>query len=367
MKILLASRGDITNPLNWSGTPYNLKNHFANIPGLHIDCLNWQTYRMILRIYHVIFSKLIFIYGSAKDPFLKPFCARTIKSRILQLKCKPDFVMFISDYIIPSSIAYKTKFAAYVDSFHEVEMQHYAGNRRGIGIWKRHYGLNNMESLQRMALIFTQNEWTRQCMMSAYGIDENKIHNVGFGVNVNPFLEEKNYQNNLLLIVLRKGTEKYKGLLLLLKAFRLLKKLRPDLHLAVVGTELDDRIDGVTYYFNQPRSVTLDLFRKATLYVMPALHEPNGITYLEALANKTPIVGLKRFALPEFTNNGEWGFMVEHEDANQLANVLNYALDNKELLRIMGLKGQDFVLKRYSWHKVVCDMAAIMRNYLLQK
>ena len=68
-------------------------------------------------------------------------------------------------------------------------------------------------------------------------------------------------------------------------------------------------MDGVTYYYNEPRSKTVELLQKATLYVMPAIREPNGITYLEALANKTPIIGLNRFAFPEFCGYGEYGFI----------------------------------------------------------
>jgi len=211
-----------------------------------------------------------------------------------------------------------------------------------------------------MSVIFTQNEWTRQCLLSEYGILPDKVHNVGFGVNAEPYLGEKNYEDDLLLIVLRKGTEKYKGLLLLLEAFNILKSKRPNVKLAVVGTELEDRPEDVTYYFNQPRSVTVDLFRKATLYVMPALHEPNGITYLEALANKAPIVGLNRFAVPEFSNNGQWGFMAQNEDPEELAVVLEEALDDKERLRRMGEEGQAFVIGRYRWELVAQKMANLM-------
>lgn len=43
---------------------------------------------------------------------------------------------------------------------------------------------------------------------------------------------------------------------------------------------------------------------------MPSRNEPNGITYLEALANKTPFVALNRYAAPEFAGYGEWSFCV---------------------------------------------------------
>jgi len=367
VNLLLASRGDIDNPLNWSGTPYNLHRHFANVQGIDVTSLNWQIDKSVLRFYHVVLGRLMFIYGTARDPFLSAFCERRIEREISRLKLMPDFVLFISDYSLPQNIAGKTCYAAYFDSFLGLHMRYFDSDRLGMDFFRKHYEAKNKEALDRMTLIFTQNEWTRQCLLHEYRLLPEKVHNVGFGINANPFTGEKDYDDELLLIVLRKGTEKYKGLLLLLDAFKILRQRRHNAKLAVVGTQLDDRPDGVTYYFKQPRSVTLELFRRASLYVMPALSEPNGITYLEALANKTPIVGLNRFAVPEFSGYGKWGFMIDHEDHEELAEVLDMALSNKLLLKEMGVMGQSFVMDRYRWDMVTNKMLDQMNKKLDQK
>jgi glycosyltransferase involved in cell wall biosynthesis len=182
-----------------------------------------------------------------------------------------------------------------------------------------------------------------------------KIANVGFGINAQFYEEEKDYNNHLMLIVLRKGTEYVKGLYLLLDAFEKLKKRIPDAQLAVVGTECR-AINGVQYYYNQPREKTLGLFRECTLYVMPNILEPNGITYLEALANKAPIVGLDRFSVPEFSGYGKWGFYIKDEDPDQLADLLEEALSNPKRLEVMGLQGQKFVHERYTWDQTASEI-----------
>jgi len=367
MRLLLASRGDINNPRNWSGTPKNLLDQFRDTRGVCVESMNWQVNRNILRIYHRLIGKFCFVYGTARDPVLSPFCERRIAQRISKLESLPDFLLFISDYSIPDAIFGKTHYAAYFDSFLDLQIQYFDDRRRGLRYWRNHYDAKNRECLERMTVVFTQNEWTRQCLLDEYVVVPQKVHNVGFGINTEPYLGEKDYENDLLLIVLRKGTEKYKGLLLLLEAFKILKQRRFSAKLAVVGTELADRPEGVTYYFDQPRSVTVDLFHQATLYVMPAIHEPNGITYLEALANKTPIVGLNRFAVPEFCNYGQWGFMVENEDPEELAVVLEQALDDKERLRRMGEEGQAFVVNRYRWEIVAWKMLEAMREHLVSR
>ena len=163
-----------------------------------------------------------------------------------------------------------------------------------------------------------------------------------------------------MLIVLRKGKEKVKGLLLLLDAFKILKKDLCDVTLHVVGTELSP-IDGVLYYLNPSQSEKEYLYRHSSLYVMPAIREPNGITYLEALAHKTPIVGLNRFAIPEFTNDGEYGIVVSNSDPYQLAIDLKIAMKNPNKLEQMGLLGQKYVEQNYSWDMTIAKIFKIVR------
>ena len=86
---------------------------------------------------------------------------------------------------------------------------------------------------------------------------------------------------------------------------------------------------------------------------MPAVREPNGITYLEALASKTPIIGLNRFAFPEFSGDGQFGFIVPEYNSELLANTIINALSNPSLLNKMGLEGQAFVKGKYDWDIVV--------------
>lgn len=178
------------------------------------------------------------------------------------------------------------------------------------------------------------------------------------GVNLEPYYGEKNYDDNLLLIVLRKGTEYYKGLLLLIDAFDIVKEKVSNAKLAIVGTDEVRSQEGVTYYHNKSRETTVELFKRCTLYTMPALAEPNGTTYVEALANKAPIVGLNKFSAPEFSRYGKYGFMASEATPQSVADVIIEALSDKERLKRMGEEGQQFVMKTFTW-EVVCQKCLI--------
>ena len=89
---------------------------------------------------------------------------------------------------------------------------------------------------------------------------------------------------------------------------------------------------------------------------MPAVREPNGITYLEALASKTPVIGLDRFAYPEFSGYGKYGFIVSDYNSECLAETIFKALSKPDLLMQMGKEGQSFVRSKYDWDIVVAKM-----------
>ena len=117
--------------------------------------------------------------------------------------------------------------------------------------------------------------------------------------------------------------------------------------LAIVGTDEVRSQEGVTYYHNKSRETTVELFKRCTLYTMPALAEPNGTTYVEALANKAPIA-------PEFSGYGKYGFMASEATPQSVADVIIEALSDKERLKRMGEEGQQFVMKTFTW-EVVCQ------------
>lgn len=357
--IWFVSGFDLNNKKSWSGTCHvitsALKEKFSTA---EISFVSFPRLPFFLQAVKKIYKYLFFIpmWSNCRDLFSFP-----VRTKFLEKKLSeniPDTIFFFADdFCVTDRMPKTVTCIAYLDAVIQ-EILPYYQNCNKIG--RTFFDRKTQEMLNRMNIIFTLNEWTRKELIENYHLNKERIYNVGFGINVQPYHEEKNYKEELLLIVLKKGKEKHKGLHLLLEAFRLLRSKNPHVRLAVVGTELKPEIPGVEYYYNYPREKTVELFKASTLYVMPALAEPNGITYLEALANKTPIVGINRFAFPEFSGYGEWGWGIEREDPVELADVLHSALQDKERLQQMGIKGQEFVMKRYKWDIVTQEMYDIM-------
>lgn len=361
MDILLSAFGDPNNPKVWSKTPFAMKEVLEKEN--RVKTLDISQFRSF---WFKVIHKILWHIGIAEAyltrvPLLYPIYATKIEKAISKSNC--DVVIFAAEDCLRNKFNGKIRCYQYQDS-HSRAIYRYNDSISFIRKWTLPlYERNDKKSLSRMSLIFTFSDWVRDCLINDYHLSPDKIKKVGFGVNLEPLMEEKDYSQNRLLIVLRKGAEKRKGLLLLLDAFKIVKQKVPDATLDVVGTE-GEMIPGVTYYYNKSREVTVDLFKKCTLYTMPALYEPNGIAYLEGLANKAPIVGLNRFAVPEFSGNGKWGFIVDEATPEAVAHTIIDALSDKERLKKMGELGQDFVIKHYTWEKAVNKMLNYIKEDL---
>lgn len=362
MKFLLLSPGQCDSPVTWSGTSKNILEGFYRIVGKDkVAYINMYSFiPRVLKAFVILYSKVFFVGGNkTRNRFVFPLFAKKCRKFICKENPK-GWNLFIADHaasLLPDSVLS----AVYIDSDYLV----WAPNVDGIckDSYLRYFEKKTGASFRKMNLIFTMNEWTRDYTIKHYGLPESKVFNVGFGINVKLYYGNKNYSEKRMLIVLRKGREKMKGLVLLLNALKIARQTYPDLSLDVVGTDYGNGEENVRCWYNFPRSKTTELFQKASLYVMPSQGEPNGITYLEALANKAPIVGLKGFAVPEFSGYGKYGFVIDEVSPDAVARTIVEAFSDVERLKKMGEDGQAFVADRFSWDNVTNQMYNIMINH----
>ena len=95
---------------------------------------------------------------------------------------------------------------------------------------------------------------------------------------------------------------------------------------------------------------------------MPSINEPWGLVYLEALACKMPIIGLNRNSFPEISADGKYGFMIDEPDSDRLSEILIDAFSDTQRLEEMGIQGQDYCLKNFSWNNTVTKIVETIRN-----
>jgi glycosyltransferase involved in cell wall biosynthesis len=213
---------------------------------------------------------------------------------------------------------------------------------------------------------FTVSDSARADLLDHYGMPADRVTTVRTGMGrVEPSVGDRDYSAGEVLFVAKERLAD-KGAWLLLDAFAAARRRRPDIRLTIVGSDaLASRLRGtpnveVTGFVSDADLQAV--FDRSTLFAMPALNEPWGLVYLEALACRIPVLGLRRHAFPEIAAEGRFGFIVEEPTAEAVADALIEALADPARLRTMGEAGQEHCLRTYSWDHVAREIVSVLER-----
>ena len=355
MKILLVHPENPSEELTWSRTPYFLIKAFNNKsitiipfatgPINKINRFFFKTIQLITRLdYHYSIS-------------FRLFSAKKLKFAIQ--KYRPDVVLHMGT---SSAITYLNSDIPnylYADNTWHLSTKYcleFMNPQPSIG------RINKIDKFQehdfnKFTGIFAISNFAKTDIINHYKISENRVHYAGGGIgNVNPNFGEKDYSKKQLLFIARHSF-KSKGGELMLAAARILQKKMPELKIIISGgvkiTSNYADIKNLEIKGVISRNELQTLFETSTLLVMPSLFEPFGLVYLEAMINKTPIIGLNRGALPDITVGGKYGFIAEEPSPEAISDQIFKALSNVQALEIIAIEGQNYILENFTWEKVV--------------
>jgi alpha-maltose-1-phosphate synthase len=211
-----------------------------------------------------------------------------------------------------------------------------------------------------MDLIFTMSEWARQSFIEEYEQDAAKVVVASSGPNLDPVPEppgEREFDVPRFLFVGKSFNRK--GGSLLLEAFERVRHVRPKAELWIVGPSRLPRMPpGVRSFGFIGRqtpegAARIDrIYRDATAFVLPTRYEGFGIPILEAMGYQLPCIGTRCCAIPEMIEDGESGFLVARDDADQLAERMISLADDPERSMRMGEAGRRRLLARFTWDRV---------------
>ena len=103
------------------------------------------------------------------------------------------------------------------------------------------------------------------------------------------------------------------------------------------------------------------LYRLATVFAYPSLHEGFGIPPLEAMASGIPVVSSAVSSLPEVV--GDAGLLVDPRSTEQLADALGSVFDDESLRRDLAARGR-LRARRFSWDDVARRTAAVYERVI---
>jgi starch synthase len=230
-----------------------------------------------------------------------------------------------------------------------------------------------MDLYQSLDGIFTTSEYLRDSFVKDFGIPPSRVVNVGAGVNLDripALLNDKNYDTKQILFI---GVEfERKGGWNVLKAFKILREKHKNAKLHIVGpralmlpVELSRGVEYHGYLQKADPSHMKkmnQLFRRASLFVMPSVYEPFGVAPLEAMVNQIPVVVTNRWALREIVRPGFNGALVEPNNVDDLYETMARLLDNPEDLFRMGRNGRELVQTNYTWEHTASRIIASVKS-----
>lgn len=228
--------------------------------------------------------------------------------------------------------------------------------------WAAGRAFRYVDDLERRALegaasVLTFSEHVRADVIGHYGVPAQRVFAIGCGSGETPpFAGLKHYAHGYMLFVAKHQFAE-KGGEIVLAAFEEVRAERPQTRLVVVGSaDIVARLrgrPGVEAHGFVARETLNALFHGAAMLVQPMLADPWGQVYLEAMKSRAIVVSLNVAALPELTDNGRLGVLVDEPTPGAIARAVlaTYARPQSELDR-MATAAQERTERLYGWDAV---------------
>lgn len=209
---------------------------------------------------------------------------------------------------------------------------------------------------------FFMGNWMNIYMKDAHPELCGKFSAVGGGLNtdfeVDPPVSISEKDN----IILFNGIDfERKGGDLVLKAFRIVREKGCNARLLIVGPDIDIIETGVECLGKVTRKELSSIMRKASLMCLPSIFEAYGLAFPEALCFGIPCIGRNRYEMPYFIDEGENGYLLKHDDPQELADLMMKALNNAAMLEYTVSNAKE-ERRKYSWEAVAYRIHTVVSS-----
>jgi len=226
--------------------------------------------------------------------------------------------------------------------------------------------------LEKADKIIAVSHYTKNVIVSRYHIAPEKIAVVHNGLFSSEFTEEVKHKEARIKTALFLGRVTYqKGPFYFIEAASRIVAQRKDIQfvLAGEGDLLESMIEHVAALrlgqyvhftgFLDRKSVER-IYRLSSVYVMPSVSEPFGISCLEALSHHVPVIISKQSGVSEVLPAG---ITVDFWDINELAAKIIALIDHPKLQMEL-LENSSRELSKLSWHNTANNIMQVYQRVL---
>jgi glycosyltransferase involved in cell wall biosynthesis len=215
------------------------------------------------------------------------------------------------------------------------------------------------------AKILTVSEFTREQIIEWAGVADEKVFNVGCGVDATYSPAAGTYGLRFPYLLCVSNRKKHKNELRLVEAFAR-ASLDASISLVFTGNpeasltrwiEQQKLSERVLFLGLVPETQLPSLYRGAMALLFPSLYEGFGLPVLEAMASGTPVVTSNQAAMPETA--GEAALLVDPTSVEDIAYAINQIVANRDLrerLRERGLKRAEL----FPWNTTCAKVGEVL-------
>ena len=199
--------------------------------------------------------------------------------------------------------------------------------------------------------LFVMSQWLCDYMKHTGVISPEKVHFVGAGCNIDFSKSDMSKRKGNKFLFVGKDFERKNGFLVV-EAFKIFHREHPDSELYLVGPQSKEDCgelgEGIIFVGRKSYNELIYYYNLCDYFVMPSQFEAYGIVFGEALIFGLPCIGKNCFAMPEFIDDGENGFLIDKNDKYELANKMLALYKNETIINNVRLKQSEYI-KKYSW------------------
>lgn len=229
--------------------------------------------------------------------------------------------------------------------------------------------------LRNADLLFPPSEFTKNELISLFGLKESKIKVIPAAVD--PVFLTTNAQppQGDAKLVYCGNIKLEKGVFDMLEALGILyKKGITQWKLEMIGwgklEEARQHVaragisDKVLFLGTLDRAPLSLKYATSNIAIMPSHSETFGLTIAEAQAVGLPVISTTAGAIPEVVQNGVTGLLVEPGNVYELAKAIEWAINHPDAMFEMGLKAKHLVREKFTWEKSARTTLEILENFI---
>jgi glycosyltransferase involved in cell wall biosynthesis len=222
---------------------------------------------------------------------------------------------------------------------------------------------------QKIDRIFVMGDFVGRSFEQDFDIPPERIVNISHGANLDTIPDPpggKDYSIPEILFIAKEFDRK--GGPALTRAFARIRQRHPNAMLHVLGSPTpppqDTPMEGVQWHGFLRKEIPAEnerlqvLFKRCSVFVLPSLYEPYGISVSEAMLYGLPAIITGDWGVAEKVEPGVSGFHVRPGHEDDIAAALDDLLGNPAKAAAMGLAARTRALDRFTWPNVIQRMRA---------